>query len=75
MPARVLVVDDDAEMRDALGLFFSSQGHECELAPDAAAALGIVERVTVDAVVCDVRLQTVAPAAMNEGLSSGLFSR
>ncbi len=54
--SRVLIVDDDAEMRDALWMFFSEQGLECELAADAAAALGIVERQSLDAVVCDVRM-------------------
>jgi two-component system response regulator HydG len=57
MRSRVLIVDDDAEMRDALGLFFSGQGHECELASDAATALGVVERVNIDAVICDVRME------------------
>src|SRR5271163_5250730 len=54
---RVLIVDDDAEMRHALGLFFSSQGHECELVADAASALGVLERQTLDAVICDVRME------------------
>ncbi len=53
---RVLIVDDDAETREALALCFTGQGHECELASDAAAALGLVERVRLDAVVCDVRM-------------------
>ena len=35
---------------------FAGQGHECELAADAAAALGLVERVSLDAVICDVRM-------------------
>jgi two-component system, NtrC family, response regulator HydG len=55
--SRVLIVDDDAEMRDALGMFFAGEGHECELAADAAAALGVVERLSVDAVICDVRME------------------
>jgi two-component system response regulator HydG len=55
--SRVLIVDDDAEMRDALGMFFRGQGHDCELVADAASALGVVERVNVDAVICDVRME------------------
>jgi two-component system response regulator HydG len=55
--SRVLIVDDDADMREALGAFLAAQGHECELAADAAAALGIVERLSLDAVVCDVRMK------------------
>jgi two-component system response regulator HydG len=54
--SRVLIVDDDTEMRDALGLFFSGEGHECELAANAAAALQVVEHSSVDAVICDVRM-------------------
>jgi two-component system response regulator HydG len=53
---RVLVVDDDAEMRDALATFLSDLGHECEVAADAATALGVVERMNLDAVLCDVRM-------------------
>jgi len=49
-------VDDDAEMREALGIYFSGEGHECELAANAAAALGILERQSLDAVICDVRM-------------------
>jgi len=55
--SRVLIVDDDAEMRDALGMFFRGQGHDCELVADAASALGVVERLNVDAVICDVRME------------------
>ena len=53
---RILIVDDDAEMRDALETCFAGLGHECELAEDGAAALGLVERLSLDAVICDVRM-------------------
>jgi two-component system response regulator HydG len=54
MQSRVLIVDDDAEMREALGAVFCADGSGCELAADAATALEIVERQTFDAVICDV---------------------
>jgi two-component system, NtrC family, response regulator HydG len=54
--SRLLIVDDDAEVRDALSLFFSDQGHECELADDGVSALQVVERMNLDAVICDVRM-------------------
>jgi two-component system response regulator HydG len=57
LQSRVLIVDDDVDMRDALALFFAGQGHECELAADAAAALRLVELSSIDAVVCDVRME------------------
>jgi two-component system response regulator HydG len=54
MQSRVLIVDDDAQMREALGLVFSIDGHECEVAANAATALEIVDRQTFDVVICDV---------------------
>jgi two-component system response regulator HydG len=56
MQSRVLIVDDDAEMREALELVFSADGHGCQLAADAASALEIVNRETFDVVVCDVQM-------------------
>jgi two-component system response regulator HydG len=56
MQSRVLIVDDDAQTRQALQLVFSADGHACESAADASAALEIVERQTFDVVVSDVRM-------------------
>ncbi len=56
MQQRVLIVDDDFHMREALGLLFSGNGYACELAEDAATALEIVERQTFDVVISDVRM-------------------
>jgi len=56
MHARVLIVDDDAEMREALELVCSVDGYGCQLAPDAATALEIVDRQTFDVVISDVRM-------------------
>lgn len=52
--SRMLIVDDDAGMREALGAMFAADAHDCELAADAIAALGMVERQTFDVVICDV---------------------
>jgi two-component system response regulator HydG len=57
MQSRVLIVDDDALMREALGVVFSDDAHECELASDAIAALAIVDRQTCDVVICDVVME------------------
>jgi DNA-binding NtrC family response regulator len=56
MQSRVLIVDDDREMREALGVLFSGEGHACELVADAAAALEVVDRQTFDVVISDVRM-------------------
>jgi two-component system, NtrC family, response regulator HydG len=57
MQSRMLIVDDDIDMREGLAMLFSGDGHACELAADAAAALAIVERQTFDVVISDVRMQ------------------
>ena len=57
MPSRVLIVDDDAEMREALELVFSVNGHACEVAPDAIAALEVLDRETFDVVISDVVME------------------
>src|SRR5580658_3140660 len=57
MQSRVLIVDDDVEMREAVAGLFSADGHACELAGDAIAALEVVDRQTFDAVICDVVME------------------
>lgn len=57
MNMRVLVVDDDLDMREALGTIFSEQGQTCETAPNARAALEIIDDRPFDVVVCDVRME------------------
>jgi DNA-binding NtrC family response regulator len=56
MNTRVLIVDDDREMRDALGTVFSGDGQSCDLVASATAALELIDQHTFDAVVSDVRL-------------------
>ncbi len=57
MQSRVLIVDDDRDMREALGSLFTGEGHACELAASATAALDLVDQRTFDAVVSDVRME------------------
>jgi two-component system response regulator HydG len=54
---RVLIVDDDRDMREALGMVFSRDGETCDAVASAAAALELIDRRPFDAVVCDVRLE------------------
>ncbi len=56
MQPRLLIVDDDRDMREALSALFASDGHVCEVAASAASALELVDRQTFDAVVSDVRM-------------------
>ena len=57
MQSRVLIVDDDREMREVLDLMFTAEGHACELAGDAQTALELVGRQTFDVVVSDVAME------------------
>src|SRR5438105_7345647 len=60
-PMRVLVVDDDASLRQALRRALSLEGYEVELAADGLEALAFFrdERPTPDAVVLDVLMPTL----------------
>jgi two-component system response regulator HydG len=55
--SRLLIVDDDDEMREALQVVLAAAGHTCVLAADAAAALEILGRETIDVVISDIRMQ------------------
>jgi two-component system response regulator HydG len=66
--SRVLIVDDDAEMREALAVVISGDGHGCVVAEDAHAALDIVNRQPFDVVVCDVRMDGMSGLELLEQL-------
>lgn len=53
---RVLVVDDNADAADTLGLTLRAQGHEVKVAHDPAAALAAVETFVPDVAVLDIGL-------------------
>ena len=53
---RVLVVDDDAAVRDSLARTLRFEGHEVEVAGDGAAALAAVGAQQPDAVILDVSM-------------------
>ena len=55
-PGRVFVVEDDASLRETLRQALAAEGHRVETAGDAASALALIERVSVDAIVLDLGL-------------------
>lgn len=58
-PARerlILVVDDEAGMRDMLRWYLAGDGYRIEVARDGAEALEILEREPVDLVVTDLTM-------------------
>jgi two-component system response regulator HydG len=54
MQTRVLIIDDDERMREAMEVVVAADGHDCVLAESAVNALKIVNREPFDAVICDV---------------------
>ena len=56
MGQRVLLVEDDADARDALALLLSSQGYELETAPDGDTAISKAQNFHPDVLICDWRL-------------------
>src|SRR2546425_7362903 len=53
---RILVVDDSSPHRRMLTAIFGHAGHQVLTAPDGEAALALLERESVNAVVSDVRM-------------------
>ncbi|MBI5577192.1 MAG: sigma-54-dependent Fis family transcriptional regulator [Deltaproteobacteria bacterium] len=56
MSDRVLVVDDEAGMRDVLGKILSSEGYAVAQAGNGKEALHALEREAFDFVLCDIRM-------------------
>jgi len=54
--ARILVVDDDADIRKTLAEILGDDGHVVEVARDGLEAQRLIEKVVFDIVLCDVRM-------------------
>jgi two-component system nitrogen regulation response regulator NtrX len=54
--ARILVVDDDADIRKTLAEILGYDGHVVEVARDGLEAQRLIEKVVFDIVLCDVRM-------------------
>jgi two-component system, NtrC family, response regulator HydG len=52
--AQILVIDDDKAMRDACYQILSRQGYQVELAATARQGLGLLERLSFDAILLDL---------------------
>jgi DNA-binding NtrC family response regulator len=56
MAERVLIVDDDAPLRDSLELVLAAEGYDVASAPDAETALQRLDETPTDVVLCDLRM-------------------
>ncbi len=54
--ARILVVDDDTDIRQTLAEILGYDGHVVEVARDGLEAQRLIEKVAFDIVLCDVRM-------------------
>ncbi len=54
--ARILVVDDESAIRHLVSAALSGFGHECETAPDAAAARTLLQKNAYDLIIADVNM-------------------
>jgi len=52
----VLVVDDDAALRDSLELLLAAEGYSVRSAPDGRSALELLEAMPADVILCDLRM-------------------
>jgi CheY-like chemotaxis protein len=59
-PARVLVIEDDAAIREALVELLRGRGHTALAAADGPAGLAVVEREAVDVVFTDLAVAQVS---------------
>jgi DNA-binding response OmpR family regulator len=57
--ARVLLIEDDAQIAESLGKFLSGTGNEVENVGDGAAGLAAVQRLLPDVVVLDLGLPDI----------------
>jgi two-component system KDP operon response regulator KdpE len=55
-PARILVVDDEPELRDVLQEYLAQRGHHVETAPNGEAALAAIARARPDLVLLDLHM-------------------
>lgn len=55
-PRRVLIVDDDRDLLESMGLMFRKRGFEVCIAQDAESALASIASVRPDLVITDLRL-------------------
>jgi DNA-binding response OmpR family regulator len=56
MPARVLLIDDDARLVEMLGEYLRSRGYQVEVRGDGESGLAAQARADFDAVILDVML-------------------
>ncbi|MFB3074956.1 MAG: sigma-54-dependent transcriptional regulator, partial [Candidatus Methylomirabilales bacterium] len=65
---RILIVDDEAGMREFLSIFLEREGFQVESARDGQEALEAAEKASFDLVISDLRMPTMDGVRLLEGL-------
>ncbi len=73
MPIRVLIVDDEENMRDMLKVLLLEEGYECDAAGDGIKALQMLGEERFDFVLCDIRMPNLdGPGLLEEIKKKGI---
>ncbi len=72
-PAHVLIVDDNADLRDALGMLLESEGYHVVQAVDGHRALYVLESgATVDVIILDLMMPVMDGVTFLEHKACGV---
>lgn len=61
---KILIVDDDRNIRNLLVDFFTPRGHEVKSSSNGSEALAALERCAVDLVISDIRMPVMDGATL-----------
>ena len=70
---RILVVDDEPNIREVVELYLQREGYQVEVAGDGAAALQAIERKTPDLIVLDLMLPAINGLQITRMLREGSY--
>ncbi len=73
MKKRILVVDDEPNIREVVELYLRREGFEVEVTGDGTTALAAVERKVPDLIVLDLMLPVVGGLQVTRALKQGNF--
>ena len=71
---RVLVVDDEPNIREVVELYLRREGYEVEVSADGAAALEAIERKAPDLIVLDLMLPVLGGIQLTRTLREGHYT-
>jgi DNA-binding NtrC family response regulator len=76
-PIKLLIVDDERQIRESYGDFFAKRGFDVELASDGEQGLNMLREGEFDVAILDIRMPkmdglALAEAVSNEGIDTSL---